>query len=163
MKSPKLRSVIHDVLRQIRERAPEDFKRIRQRVREFAPSTVPYSVKVGGLPYVTQGAVKPGFMAGTFIFPLLDSPCVVELSESAAQPTTTVAHELGHVCTRSLDLTILSLLWTRFNRRGRLVFGGVKSELCADLYTYKWGFGRHLDLNRRFARTTIRGIMRLAS
>jgi hypothetical protein len=35
--------------------------------------------------------------------------------------------------------------------------------LCADLYTYKWGFGRHLDLNRRFARTTIRGIMRLAS
>jgi hypothetical protein len=167
MKSLKLRSVIHDVLRQIRERAPEDFKRIRQRVREFAPSSVPYSVEVGGVDWlkdVCHGEVKPHFMASAgFVFPLLDSPCVVELSEATTQPTTTVAHELGHVCTRSLDLTILSLLWTRFNRRGRLVFGGVKSELCADLYTYKWGFGRRLDLDRRFARMMIRGIMRLTS
>jgi hypothetical protein len=167
VKSPRLRRSIHTVLRRIRRRAPDDFKRIRQRVREFAPSSVPYSVEVGGLPYlkeVLHGEVKPHFMASAgFIFPLLDSPCVIELAESTTQPTTTVAHELGHVCTRSLDLTILCLLWTRFNRQGRLIIGYNVSELCADLYAYKWGFGRSLDLDRRFARTLIRGIMRLTS
>jgi hypothetical protein len=157
VRSPKLRRAIHVVLRQIQQRAPEDFKHIRLRVRKFAPYTDREEA---------DGQVIGYFVGLTrFGFALLGSCSIVELSESSTQPTSTVAHELGHICTRSFDLTVISLLWTRFNRRGRVVVGDVRShlELCADLYAYKWGFGRHLDLDRRLASAMIRGIRRLSS
>ena len=117
VESARLRRVIRLVLKQIRRRAPEDFKRIRSRVNEIAPLSDD-SAAVGrfegsGGDFETQG--------------------IVRISESDISSIATLAHEFGHACTRQEE----------YHRRmmdyddKQLI-----SELCATFYAYKWGFGR---------------------
>ena len=51
----------------------------------------------------------------------------------------TIAHELGHACTREIDRI----------RRGMVFTDEWCSELAADWYAYKWGFGRQIATARK--------------
>jgi hypothetical protein len=136
VKSPEVRRAIRVVLRQIRRRAPEDFKRISRRVREFAPLRI-QRTKLGrdldGDPiYVyTRGRFtcrRPGF----------DSAGSIQLLESGYGGITTLAHELGHACTSKDEF---------YERLSDYDDQRLVHEICAQYYVYKWGFGRHADRN----------------
>jgi len=65
---------------------------------------------------------------------------VVWLAEDQDQNlTATIAHEFGHACTRDIDL----------DRRGTIPNEEWRSELTADWYAYKWGFGREIVRDRK--------------
>jgi hypothetical protein len=130
VKSRTVRRAIRMVLAQIRERAPAHFERIRSRVVMFR-----------ALPRSKQGEGT----VGEFVHPDKDSfnaPGKIEVAEDADNVrhiVATVAHELGHACTSEKD----------FNRHDS---GDSEwaSELCADHYAYRWGFGRWIARHRPF-------------
>jgi hypothetical protein len=123
--SQELRRTICSVLQQIRQRSPRDFARIRTLVREFA-----------ALPESEGGTLGQWNRDTRFD---LDSPGVVELSADTAHLVALIAHELGHVCTREED----------FLARDNGVHGEWSSEMCADYYAYRWGFGREIARHRK--------------
>lgn len=131
VKSPKLRRVIHIVLRQIRSRAPKDFRRIRRRVCEF---TSPRQEGIKAQ-FVPLEAGQEHLGRG-----------VIELSEAIKHPVAIVAHELGHACVCEDDFyeRIHGTEVEYFQLADEWV-----NELCADYYAYKWGFGRHIGQHRR--------------
>ena len=135
VRSPAIRRAIRRVLEQIRPRAPKDFARIVSLVREFVP--IPPSNDG------TQGQWKAGPIIEEFnvqgVVMVHEAPGVVELVEDLTNPVATVAHELGHVCTREED---------RAKRLG-VPIDGWAIELTADYYAYKWGFGRDLAKARK--------------
>jgi len=136
VKSDELRQAIRIVLRQIRQRAPEDFRRIQARVRRF----VPWSCKEK-----SEGNLGGSFRQAPYDF---ETPSVVKLSEGTPLSISIIAHELGHACTREDDwLQRLDALgaWDEF------IDGA--GELCANYYAYKWGFGRRVGQERRFLTT----------
>ncbi|MGH7278764.1 MAG: hypothetical protein ACREJG_08755 [Candidatus Rokuibacteriota bacterium] len=132
VQSPDVRRAIRGVLEQIRKRAPDDFTRLRRRVLRFAPPTARSARGV-------QSVWRPSRARRRKTDP---DPCgVVEIVEHCPAPVAIVAHELGHACTRRDD----------FARREASASGdgALASELCADYYAYKWGFGRDLAKARR--------------
>jgi hypothetical protein len=58
--------------------------------------------------------------------------------EKRSSHVAVVAHALGHVCTRKNDF---------FERDG--LDAEWASEVCADFYAYRWGFGRNIGQHRR--------------
>jgi hypothetical protein len=133
LKSDELRQAIRIVLRQIRQRAPEDFRRIQVRVRRFAPWS--YKEK-------SEGNLRGSFRQAPYDF---ETPGVVNFPEGTPLAISIIAHELGHACTREKD-------W--LERRDALgawdEFIDGAGELCANYYAYKWGFGRRVGKERRF-------------
>jgi hypothetical protein len=114
------------VLRQIASRAPKDLARLRGRVRRFAP-----------LPRSERRRRIPGrFFQHSHDF---ESPGVVQIDASNPALVALVAHELGHACTRE----------EQFDRRTPDNDEEWASEMCADYYAYKWGFGRAIAARRR--------------
>jgi hypothetical protein len=71
-----------------------------------------------------------------------ETPGVLLLLESctAFDSQGLIAHELGHACTTFEDLL----------RRGEVDTDEWRSELAADWYAYKWGFGKIIARDRRF-------------
>ena len=131
IESPELQNVIDMVLSQIRQRAPEDFRRIRRRMRQFAP--LPFEVPLDGCCTLLDLSIDVRTLA---VMDLDLVPCVVELRESASHKIALVAHELGHVCTRYEDSNI----------RGEMPACEVPDDI-ADWYAKKWGFGRYIALS----------------
>jgi hypothetical protein len=62
----------------------------------------------------------------------------MQLFEHDANLAATIAHELGHACTSNDDC----------ERRG-VLDDEWASELAADWYAYKWGFGRLIARDRK--------------
>jgi hypothetical protein len=134
LESPELRRAIQLVLGQIRERAPEDF----QRIRALVGACIPLPASAAS----TRGEWKHGtrwtdFTAAGAV-QLFEAPGEVEVVASDPDPVPTLAHELGHVCTRQAD---------REARTGGPRYEWVR-ELCADFYASKWGFGQDIERAR---------------
>jgi hypothetical protein len=131
---------VREVLDQIRRRAPDDYARIIPRVREIAP------LPRGDAERGTLGQWVPDPGESSFENPDWEDtgPGVVLLSDKLAaerysKTLGVVAHEFGHVATRYfIDLD-----------RGECPDDEWASELTADWYAYKWGFGRMIGQYRK--------------
>ncbi len=153
LKSGRLRRITRRVLAQIRRRAPEDFRRLGEKVLCFGPlpedelqdGTTGEAVAV---PPTDPSRLYEAFcrtsdpekrrrllqlMDDRWSWPrnvlLWDGPYDDDVTDSYL--TALVAHELGHVATTDED----------FKKREGVNSGWV-SESCAAFYVYKWGFGR---------------------
>lgn len=122
-------SAITTVLRQIQRRVPADYARLRRRVERI--EAVPVADAEDG----TQGEWRS--LRGTRFGEEHDTPGTLRLLPGIDHPLATVAHEFGHVCTREADFT---------RRDG--YSGEWANEMCADLYAYRWGFGRAIARDR---------------
>jgi hypothetical protein len=121
--SRKDRAQVNAALERIRQRRPSDFLEIKRLVRLIAPYTGDDD-ECGG-----QWVSDNGDCDRT--------PGVVYLRSGASAAT--IAHELGHAMTRYEDI------WRRncsFNSEWA-------SELAADWYAYRWGFGREIAASRK--------------
>jgi hypothetical protein len=134
VQSPDVRRAIRTVLEQIKKRYPEDFARIRGRVRRIAPLA---GVRAGR----AQSAWHESARSRTRSRTDGSSPGVLKVAEDCTAAVAVIAHELGHVCTRQED----------FERREASASGdsALAKELCADRYAYRWGFGRDVSKARR--------------
>jgi hypothetical protein len=134
VKSPDVRRAVRVVLEQIRKRAPDDFARLRKRVRGFVP--LPTAAGTGA-----QAIWRPAgrARAGRRLDP--NATGTIKISETCTAAVAIVAHQLGHACTRRED----------FDPRCASAGGdaAVADELCADYYAYRWGFGRDVSKARR--------------
>jgi len=121
VKSRIVKDALHTVLTKIRARSPKDFERIRNRVRKIIP--------------LSQKCRRQGDLGewksdgGKYDYA---STGVILLSSDPLYLIATVAHELGHACTREPDIA------------KRDIDSEWASEMCADYYAYKWGFGRNI-------------------
>ena len=122
---------IDKTLRQIREKCPKDYLRLQGLVREIRPYGGD-DERIGG-EWVEDSPIA-GDVA-TWGYGFGDTPGVVKLDEDMPFENlpSTLAHELGHAATRQEDLY----------RRGP-ISDEWKSELSANWYAYKWGFGRQI-------------------
>lgn len=161
VKSPVLRTAIQAVLRRIRQRAPKDFSRICSLVCRIRPLSS--KAAVDGTVAEVKRLVPPSLVRlkkkqnmsqadWDEIIRLQDEfehPAVIYILEDSSDPISTIAHELGHVCTREED----------FRRRDEVAGGDAEwaSEMCADYYAYKWGFGREIARARRRRRLAHHG------
>lgn len=151
--SPVLRNAIRVVLGRIEKRAPQDLSRICSLVRRIVPlsskaaaeGTVAEVKRLlpPSLRRLTQKQ-NPSRADWDEMIRLQDEfehPAIVHVLEDSIDPITTIAHELGHLCTRAKD----------FHRREEAAGGEAEwvSEMCADYYAYKWGFGPEIARMRR--------------
>jgi len=127
------RKAVGKVLRQIKQQFPKDYERLKSRVREIRPLTK-RNTEDGTLgEWKKLSETKDPRTWGR-------EDGVLYLKEDEGDrliPTT--AHELGHTCTQLTDLL----------RRGEVPFEEWASELTADWYAYKWGFGRQIAKARK--------------
>jgi hypothetical protein len=143
--------VVKQVLRQIRDRYPNDFVRLSARVLRIEPLT-----RRDRGESASEGVV--GRWCGrTFEEVYRDTDFVslpedirmkfdewhsgiVKLAEDQARDKFMgiVAHEFGHACTRFVDIV-----------RRCAPEDEWASEAAADWYAYKWGFGRYIAICRR--------------
>lgn len=130
-----MRQAIRIVLRQVRERSPEDSRRLRQRILRIVPLT--NNVEARGL------WTPPRKVTGKWPYPGAWPHGVVRLHEAAPDKIALAAHELGHACTTELD----------YERLGGGFDVEWETELLADKYGYKWGFGRQISKSRRLNRS----------
>ncbi len=127
------RKAVGKVLRQIRQRFPQDYERLKSRVRGIRP--------------LANRDTKDGTLGEWKELPETEDPRtwdrgdgVLYLKEDKQDHLIpTIAHELGHACTELIDLL----------RRGEVPFDEWASELTADWYAYKWGFGRQIAKARK--------------
>jgi hypothetical protein len=87
-------------------------------------------------------AEPAGTDPSTWDYGIVRTPGIVLLAESlrGAEIPAILAHELGHAATTELD------------RQNRGKFYGEdewRSELAADWYAYRWGFGREIARHRK--------------
>lgn len=118
-------SVCHAIdttLKRIRNQRPSDFVLIRSLVRSFVP------LKPG-----EDGTIAEVLDRSSYEF---RAPCRVALSDESSVDV--IAHELGHVCTSEEEF------WQRGAPSDELA-----SELSADQYAYRWGFGRDIAKTRK--------------
>ncbi len=132
LKTAEARQALETVLARIQERHPKDLERLVGAVESVEPIT--------GADDGTQGqwvARKPTEAYG---HPSLEwgytvpAPGVLYVREDDKHLVAVIAHELGHACSVKEDL----------QRRGQLLKDGWASELAADWYAYRWGFGREI-------------------
>jgi len=132
LSDPEMREGVRKVLVQIRNRNPKDFERLHKRILGFR----------------TRKDIGDGTLA-EWVGPLgpdqcwvyeHENPGYVEITEglSVERHVDVIAHELGHVATREEDL----------ERRGP-ASDERRSELAADWYAYKWGFGKDIGKHRK--------------
>lgn len=134
LKTPVARRALRIVLGQIRAKSPRDFFRLQ----DLVLSVRPRKWNDG-----TQGEfVKAKLRADDMGTLDRDSPRpgTVFVTEDKGEPEMIglLAHELGHACTTREDLD-----------RRCAPDGEWASELSADWYAYKWGFGRFISRARR--------------
>jgi len=124
-----IQEIIKRVLNQIKSRAPEDYQRLCKRVRAFKWFSSQEEQEKEGILGRSFGWYEEG---GEIKL----AKRVAELPES--RQIAVVAHELGHAATTMMDFCKRDVLdegWT--------------SEICADYYAYKWGFGRQIRAHQR--------------
>jgi hypothetical protein len=131
IESRRVQKVIDMVLRQIRQRAPEDFERIKRRVWEVAP--LPASKSYMNVAGHWRRLTPEGHDDE-------DCPGVVEVSSRRKGLTATVAHEFAHACGRGKDVFD--------GDDAKLLPWEERSELIADVYARRWGFRRRLPAYR---------------
>lgn len=138
-----LRKTIRQVLKHIKDRKPQDFERLRGRIRQF---------KYLSKEEERRGVVGCVITLGNTGLPSLqylhldiddkdindDKSCDVLLTrrlqnEQIWYQRATITHELGHVATRKEDI----------QRRGTEELEWAL-ELTADWYAYRWGFGQDI-------------------
>ena len=134
-----VRRFVKGTLRRIRSQYPNDLKRLRSIVRCIAPLDVQDAGERA------RGCVGRWERDDPIIE---ESPGVVRVVKDIPNAWSSLtlddmpgvlAHELGHAATREIDLT----------RRGVNPLGGdLTSELAADWYAYRWGFGREIARHR---------------
>ena len=139
IRSKQMQQGIRIVLRQVRERSPEDFKRLRQRILRLAPLAKDYEDNAAGK------WTPPRKMTAKWEYPGAWSQGVVRLQEASPHKIALVAHELGHACTTELD----------YERLGGGFDVEWETELLADKYGYKWGFGRQISQDRKLNRSLL--------
>ena len=131
LKTPDGRRAVRIALQRIRERFPHDFARLKERIRDIKPISRRQAADdtVGEWKRLRPHAdpFRPGANDG-----------VLWLLEQHDNLIASVAHELGHACTRYEDL----------ERRGACS-DEWRSELAADWYAYRWGFGREIARDRK--------------
>ena len=159
--SPVLRDAIRAVLRRIRERAPKDFSRICSLVRRIVPLSSKAAadgtvaeVKRLYPPSLRRLTQKQNQSQADWdemirLEDEFEHPAVIHILEDSSDPIATIAHEFGHLCTREKD----------FRRRDEAagVEAELASEMCADYYAYKWGFGPEIARTRRWRRLAHHG------
>jgi hypothetical protein len=129
------------VLDQVRQRRPGDFAALTRLVRRIVPVSAESLEKDPG----TLGEWKqcpdellPWDPAHPDPVHVRPSGVVELLDEEHEDVVATVAYEFGHVCTRHEDL------WRRGGPSDEW-----RSELAADWYAYRWGFGRAISRSRK--------------
>jgi hypothetical protein len=123
---------IEVVLTRVAGRSPADLQRIRMRVQRFTSVLVsddPRDREASGA-FISKGSDFYEFDAPGEVYIAPEKPYSNALA--------VVAYELGHVCTRQDDF------WDRDGFDGEWA-----SEMCADFYAYRWGFGRNIGQHRR--------------
>ncbi|OFX10248.1 MAG: hypothetical protein A2516_08450 [Alphaproteobacteria bacterium RIFOXYD12_FULL_60_8] len=125
----KVQRAVREVLAQIESRHPRDFERIKRRVKEIRPLFGRWRQEgTLGVWIADEGGI------GNFDFTSLG---VVGLALDLHDAVAVVAHEFGHVCTQEEDFAKREAAGSEW-----------ASELCADYYAYKWGFGRLIAQQR---------------
>jgi hypothetical protein len=140
-----MRQAARQVLDQIKRRRPEDYARVVARVREIVSLTAEEtedgtqgkwrrdpSPKTWGL--AQQAALGDWDEVGSGMVYLADPPAGADRAAILGL----VAHEFGHVATKFFDL-----------RRRQALTDEWASELCADWYAYRWGYGRQIAADRK--------------
>lgn len=136
LRTSEARNGTRMVLQQIRSRFPKDYERLKARVREICPlpteetedGTLGEWKEIPGLE-VPEDRSTWGRVEGVLY--------VKDGKGDHLIPT--IAHELGHACTR----------WRDLERRGAVPFDEWRSEMTADWYAYKWGFGKQTAKARK--------------
>jgi hypothetical protein len=131
-------------LRQINERFPQDFDRLRERIvmmrllprTKFADGTRgEWLARDGRAVYPETDPTPPppnvSAQIDECVCGILELPEVGLVTEDSLTGHT--AHELGHACTLQADIA-----------RRQAPEDGWGSEAAADWYAYKWGFGRFI-------------------
>jgi hypothetical protein len=114
------------VLRQIKRRAPRDFQRVLSLVNAFEPLPAAESEEVSG----RWGSSRSDLYD-------FEAKGAIQIRPGVPDAIPLVAHELGHACTREADFERLDGFDSEW-----------ASEMCADRYAYKWGFGRVIARHR---------------
>jgi hypothetical protein len=141
VKSKKLRAAIRRVLSQIQHRRPQDFVRLKSQVLAIIP--LPDAEAEDG----TQGEWKtvrinyadyPGGMVPFEV--AMSPPGRIAIWEGLKEDkhVCILAHEFGHACSTSDD-----------RERRNAPEDEWSSELAADWYAYRWGFGRDIARHRK--------------
>lgn len=122
---------IASTLNRIREKAPKDYDRVVSLVNAFEACEMDEECTSGEWVSAQNSSWDYG---------IEDSPGRILLNKNLQMDriTAVIAHELGHAATRLED---------RLNRGA--VSEEWQSELAADWYAYKWGFGREIAKNRK--------------
>jgi len=133
---PILREGVQKTLQQILDRCPKDFRRLQRLVRAIQPYDDADEGDQGI--WIEDSPIRKD--PATWHYGFGDTPGVLKLVENLPIEDLPglFAHELGHAATRPEDL----------ERRGALD-DEWQSELAADWYAYKWGFGRQIARQRK--------------
>ena len=123
-------------LARIFKRNPSDFRRLKNMVRAIIPFEDPEDGDLGQYCPASANFEDPQ----TYGYGQDDTPCVIKLLDSLSTNSIpgVLAHELGHAATTENDRI----------RRGA-TSDEWRSELAADWYAYKWGFGREIAKQRK--------------
>lgn len=130
LETRRARRIVQEVLRRIEERRPEDYAALLVLVRAVRPG------------HWTDGTIGetehhyPKSLEEQLRWVELygdREPCTVYVREDLRGLDSTLAHEFGHACTRREDLD-----------RRNAPTDEWASELAADWYAYRWGFGREI-------------------
>ncbi len=136
--NPIFTDAIHGVLLQIKERNPKDFQRLQKLVLVIKPFDNAGEADLGECLGVNTSPVDQV----TRDICAWEKQSVIMLAGRIPHDhlIAVVAHEFGHAATRAIDLY----------RRGHKnnVESKWRSELTADWYAYKWGFGRQITEHR---------------
>lgn len=140
LRTPAARKALRAVLSQIRIRRPADFARIKRNVGMIAPLAKRETANGTGGRWC-EGAKMidpddPATWAGDEHEPGVVR--IAEVQENAMNLQAIIAHELGHACATYKDLIARNFPFDEWN-----------SELTADWYAYRWGFGRAIARHRR--------------
>lgn len=142
LRSVRTHKVIKQVLLQIRGRAPKDFKKVQDRVCKIIPLPLREG-KDGTIAEWVRLPRTPKFLNDPKNWgkELDGGPGYLKIAENLPHPrwAGTLAHEFGHVCADFVD----------WQCRGECPSDEWASELTADWYAYKWGFGKEVAKYRK--------------
>ena len=159
IEAPGIQGAIEQILRQIRQRKPRDYDRLASRILEIMwlsredeakgikggwrsrgeiepPDVIPDFVIADERELETNRKLRQQYQEGLRGVIGLARACS---SLARWQIIALVAHEFGHACTNYEDI----------EPRNSPYFDGFDAdewslELCADMYAYRWGFGREM-------------------